>query len=324
MPWYALDSVSDAFDESKALLFPFDLKRWVVLAVITFFVGGSGGAPQFNQTFGQPSQGDVPSSFPIQDFWLLLIGFIALLVVIGLILLILGSIMEFVFVDALRSRDVRIRGPFGDNLGAGLRLAGFRFALFLGMLLVFAMVLGPVYAAIVMGTPVALLALVVLLPLAIVLGLTIAVIQDFTTAFVVALVGERGGGIVGTWRQDLWPTVRAAWQQFLLYIVVKWGLGLAVGLAVGIALTLVFLPVLLLVGVGLFTGGATPAIIAVGVVLALVLFVLVQLFVNMPITVFLRYYSLSVLDKSELDWALHPSEPETDPVGDGSADDPAA
>lgn len=314
MSWYAVDSVSDAFDESKSLLFPFDLRRWLVLAVITFFVGGPGGFPSFNQSFDAPAQGGQMPEMPVGgDFWML-VGLVVLAVLaIVLVLLVVGSIMEFVFVDALRSRDVRIRGPFGNRTGAGLRLLGFRVALFLVALVLFAMVAAPIYAALVLDVTAVLLALVLLVPLAIVAGIALAVVQDFTTAFVVPLICERGGGIVATWRQTLWPAVKAEWQQFLLYMVLKWGLGLVVGFIVGIGLAIVFFPLLVLVGAGLFVGGGvTTSFIVIAGAFAIILFVLVQVFVQMPVSVFLRYYSLSVLDKAELTWSLYPGEPDNE------------
>lgn len=308
MPWYAIDSVSDAFEESKSLLFPFGVKRWVVLAIMTFFVGGSTSMPSFNQSFDVPQQGG--GQLPEFPFSLELVLLVALVVVVVfLVFLVIGSIMEFVFVDALRSHDVRIRGPFGERTGPGIRLLGFRIFLFVLGLLVVGLVLAPIYAGIGLGIPVALIALVLLVPIGIVAGLALAIVQDFTTAFVVPLICERGGGIIETWRRDLWPSVRSEWQQYLLYIVLKWGLGLAVGFVVGIGLTIVFLPVLVLLGAGFFAGGGvvtTPLLVVAGV-FVVVAFVLAQVFVQMPITVFIRYYSLRVLDKVELEWSLYPA-----------------
>lgn len=308
MSWYAIDSVSDAFDESKSLLFPFDLKGWLVLAVITFFVGGAS-TPSFNQSFDAPAQGGEMPGLPGgpvgDDIWVL-VGLVLLAVLaIVVVLMVVGSIMEFVFVDVLRSRIVRIRGLFGARTGPGLRLLGFRLALFLVGLFLVLLVAAPIYAALVLDIVVTLLALVVLLPLAIVVGIALAVVHDFTTAFVVPLICERGGSIVATWRSTLWPAVKAEWQQFLLYIVLKWGLGLVVGFVVGIGLAIVFLPLLVLMGAGLFaTGGLSTPVLVLGGAFAVLLFVLVQIFVQMPVSVFLRYYSLSVLDKTEIAWTL--------------------
>lgn len=313
MPWYAIDSVSDAFDEAKALLFPFELKRWLVLAVITFFVGGTGSAPSGGgQSVSQPPNGGVPDVPLSGDVWLLVGVLVLVLLVLGVVYLVVGSVMEFVFVDVLRSRDVRIRGPFGERTGPGLRLVGFRLALLVAFLVVAALVVGPIYATFLLGTPIALLPLVLLVPLAVVVGIALAVVQDFTTSFVVPLVCDRGGGIVEIWRRVLWPAVRSEWQQFLLYLVVKWGLGIAIGIAVGIGLLLVALPVMILFGAGLLTGGVSAVLVAVAAVFAIVLFVLVLVFVQMPIAVFLRYYSLSVLEKTDLEWDLHPGTPTTD------------
>lgn len=303
MSWYAIDSVSDAFEDSKSLLFPFRLKRWVVLAVITFFVGGSGSMPSLDQSIDAPIQGGQMPGIPFSFELVLLLVLVVL--ALGMVFLLIGSILEFVFVDALRSRDVQIRGRFGHRTGAGLRLFGFRVALFLFGLVLLALVAAPIYAALVLGIPAALIALVFTVPITIVFGIALAVVQDFTTSFVVPLICERGGEIVATWRRTLWPAVKADWREFLLYIVLKWGLGIAMGFLVGIGLALVFFPVIVLVAAGAFAGGgvAVPILVVAGI-FALALFVLVQIFIRMPATVFLRYYSLSVLDKSEIQWVL--------------------
>jgi hypothetical protein len=307
MSWYAVDAVTEALDEAKALLLPFDLRRWLVLAIITFFVGGTGGGPSINQTFDAPMRaGELPEVPGEMGVWTV----VALVVLVGLalavIFLVVGSIMEFVFVDTLRSREVYIRGRFGRRLGPGFRLLGFRLLVLLAGLLVVALVGLPVYAGLLLGTPLAFLFLVVTVPLAVVLGLALVLVQDFTTAFVVPIVCDTEGGIVATWRETLVPAVRAEWQQFLLYAVLKWGISIAIGIGVGIALAVVFLPVLVLVGAGLLAGGVSGALVAVGVGIALVLFVLVLVFVRMPIAVFLRYFSLLVLAKTDIEWTLHP------------------
>lgn len=303
MSWYAIESVSDAFDESKDLLFPFDLKRWLVLAVITFFTGGAGGgASSFNQSFSSPPDSggmpDVPFS------WELVAAVILVLLVLWLVFLVVSSVMEFVFVDALRSRDVRIRGSFGTRTGPGLRLAGFRAGLFVAALVVMALVAVPIALAVVGGTPVALLALVLTVPLAIVLFIVLFVVEDFTTAFVVPLICADGGGIVATWQDTLLPAARAEWKQFGVYVLVKVGLGIAIGFAVGVVMVFVGLPILLLFGAGLLAGGLSVVFIATAVLMLVVLFVLAFVFVQMPISVFMRYYSLLVLDSSPIEWTL--------------------
>lgn len=311
MPWYAIDAVTDAIDEAKALLLPFDLRRWLVLAVITFFVGGGTSGPSLNQSFDAPTQGGELPDVPVDaDVWVLVAAILVVLLLVGVVFLVVGSVMEFVFVDALRSRDVRIRGRFGRRLGPGIRLVGFRLLLLAVGLLVLGLVAIPIYTGVVLGSPIALLALIVTLPVAILLGISLAVVQEFTTAFVVPLVCDTEGGILATWRDTLWPAVRREWQQFLLYAVLKWGISIGIGLAVGIALSLVFLPVVLLVGAGLLAGALSPAIVAVGGLLALFLFLLTLVFVQMPIAVALRYYSLLVLGMSEIEWTLRDGDEE--------------
>lgn len=41
MSLHAVENVDDAFRATKAFLLPFDRRRWLKLAVVVFFVGGS-------------------------------------------------------------------------------------------------------------------------------------------------------------------------------------------------------------------------------------------------------------------------------------------
>ncbi|WP_231736879.1 hypothetical protein [Halobacterium sp. CBA1126] len=144
MSWYAVDALDEALAEAKSLLVPVDVGVWVRLAVITLFAGLS--PPQ------TPSVSvDVPPQAVVEYGENLLrpqllaaaLSLLAIGVVLAVGFAVVGSVMEFVLVDALRSRDVRILGPFKRRLGPGLRLFAFRVAVGLVVLLATAGVASP-------------------------------------------------------------------------------------------------------------------------------------------------------------------------------------
>lgn len=309
MSWYALDVLDDALDETTSLLLPFDLWLWVRLAIITFFVG-TGGQPATSFQFddGMTGVGGMPGGMP--DIGPIIVAIAVFAALLGLLFTFVGSVMEFVFVDVVRSRDVRIRAPFRDHLGDGLRLFGFRLALFVVVAVAVLALVAPLVAAGFLGGagPATFLLVLVFLPVFFVVALVVALVHEFTSAFVVPLMIEDGRGVLGTWRA-FWPELRAAWKEFAVYALVRFGLAILAGMIFGVAAGILFLPVIAGFGFAVFTGGmpAAPVLVALGVVF-LVLLAVTTVFVQMPITTYLRYHSLLTLDVSEIEFTLRENE----------------
>lgn len=300
MSWYAVDALDEALAETRDLLLPFDLGTWVRLAVITAFAGLS--APQ-TPTFSveAPPEAVFEVTREVSVSEVLAVAAVAgvAVLVVGTVVAAVGAVMEFVLVDVARSRDVRVAEPFQRRLGPGLRLFGFRIAVVLVGVLASALLLAPVAAALLLGQLVWLLALAVTLPLALVVGLGTALASEFTTAFVVPLMAEDGVGLLEGWRR-VYPEVRADWRQFGVYVLVKAVLLFGASLALGFGVAIVAVPF----GVGtLFVGPVSAAGLAALVVSAVVGLLVVGA-VSVPTMTFLRYHSLSVLDRSAVEFSL--------------------
>jgi len=300
MSWYAVDALDEAFAETRELLLPFDLGTWLRLAVITAFAGLS--APQ-TPTFSADAPPEVvfevTREFTVAEFVAAFAVLGAVVLAIAVVVSAVGAVMEFVLVDVTRSRDVRIAEPFRRWLGPGLRLLGFRIGVLLVGLLASALVLAPVAAALLLGQMVWLAVLVVTVPLAVLVGAVAALASEFTTAFVVPLMTDDGVGVLEGWRR-LWPEVRGDWQQFGVYVLVKAVLLFGASLALGFAVAVVAVPLGL---GGLFVGAVSPLGVAALAVSALVGLVAVAA-VSVPTMTFLRYHSLSVLDRSTVSFSL--------------------
>jgi hypothetical protein len=144
----ALDRLEDAFDATTALLVPVDGAQWLRLAVAAFFIGGLGGVSGGTQVGGGDVVGGL-GSLPglaapdsvgpeLVGVGLVVLGLIAAAALLGLAVLYVGSVMEFVLLAALETRTVSLRDRFGVWRWPGTRLFCFRLALFAGVALLVA------------------------------------------------------------------------------------------------------------------------------------------------------------------------------------------
>jgi hypothetical protein len=299
MSWYAVESLDEALDETQSLLVPVDVGVWVRLAVITLLAGMT--PPQTPTVSVEvPPQAIVEygEAFTRPEFVAAALSLLAIALVVVLVFAVVGSVMEFVLVDALRSQDVRILSPFRQRLGSGLRLFGFRILVTVVVLLTVAAVVAPVLLVASTGTPLPLLALVVTIPLLLVVAPVTALVSEFTTAFVVPLMAEHGDGVLDGWRR-LWPTLRAEWRDFAVYVLVKIVLLLGAGVVFSLAGAIVAVPV----GLAVFGATLTPVALVAVAIAALVGFVVLAA-VSVPVVTALRYHSLCTLAVSEAEFTL--------------------
>lgn len=316
MALYAIDDLDDAWAATREFLTPLSVKRLLTLAVIVFFVGGSGSGFSGGGGGGAPP-GTAPGVEPGLDafwtfvtenaLWIALIGGIVLLVVLAFMAI--GALMEFVFVQSLRTDEVRFWGYLRAYLGAGARLFGFRLVLsMLGFLPAVAF-LGFGLAAFGAGPLPAVgdVGLVVLGIVAAIAFVAMALVDSFTTAFVVPVMLVRESGVLDSWRA-FWPVLTGAWKQYLAYAIAALVLNVAVGIVFGIALAIAALVVgiplgIVVAGVALLAESVLVPVAIVLVALFVLGLVLAALLFQVPIQTYLRYYALLILGDtdSELD-----------------------
>jgi hypothetical protein len=315
---YAALSVLDAvINRTKSLLWPFNLGVWLRIAVISFFIGGSGGGFNFP---GNYSTSDVPGGgMPgMGDTFLSNLGIILLIIAIifavVLVLWLIGAIFQFVFVDCLRTGEVYLRRYFGPRTGKGFRLFLFQAGVALCLFLIIAI---PVALLVITAggfeSGIASLAVVpfilAFIVLIFLLALLIGLIMLFTIDFVVPIMIRDDCGVIDGWR-SCWQIIRTEWKQALVYAIVKFLLGIAVGilmlLAVIIAALAVAIPFVIIGILVAAAGGSVPVYIALVVLFILVLLP-VGLLISVPFVTFLRYYSLEVLAAIAPEYTLLPA-----------------
>lgn len=338
MALHATDSLEDAFEATKELLLPVTAATWLRLAVVGLFVGGMGGAPvtNFGTTGGAPPGGEVPGdpSDLLAAYLPYVVAAVAVVGLLGLLAVLVGSVMEFVFVEALATGEVSVRDRFRVHWGDGLRLFGFRLVL---LFVALALVGGAVgLGFLLQGPGIRFLPLLFAAPVALVVAPVLGVVHGFTNAFVVPVMVREGVGVLAGWRR-FWATLSADRTEFGVYLALSVVLGLiggaAVATAVGVIAAIILVPMVLLGFVGLL-GGAAAGLTTVMVLVAAGTFVLVAAtvvlvataVVKLPVVTYLRYYALFTLGgvDPELDLVGHLRAAATDDgMADGAGDGPA-
>jgi len=300
-------TLSDAGGLTKQYLSALGARGWLKLGVVVLFLGGSGLANQLPSLPVGPETASDPG-----ELWAVAGVAAAGLLIVGAFRY-LAAVLEFVFVDSLRSRSLSLRLYVRSSLGPGFRLLLFRLGLWLAAVAVVAI---PVGWTVVVGdvttpsgvTPtqtigIGLTAVVALL------GLTTT--NTLTTLFVVPIMLHEHRGALSGWRRfvdaaavyktGVSATVLLAW----LIGFILWAVLTVVGLVVGF------------IGVfGIVLGGSAleglgsayePLIIG-ALIVGLVGYQYVVSLVVAPVRSYVRYYALVVLGDAEPRLDLIPTQ----------------
>jgi hypothetical protein len=309
MALQALQDVSDALATTRAFLFPFELRRWLKLALITLFVGSGVSVPagQFNNTGGfEPNTGaEVPSTIP-SDVLPIVVGIVAVAVLLGILFTLVGAIAEFILVESLRTGEVTLRRHGRRRWRQGLRVFGFRIAIGIPLLVLVIGWLGLLIAPEVASDigPIAPFEVLLLLggPIIVLASLLYAIINAFTTAFVVPIMIKTDRGVLAGWRR-LWGSIKTDIKEYVAYAAVGFVLSIATGIAaslvaglvaVGLLIPLVLIGGLVHVSVSLSSTIGVAILVVLGGLFVIALLVC-WLLVQVPVMTYLRYYALLVL-----------------------------
>ncbi len=332
MSWYAVEALDDAIETTKAFLLPVEARTWLKLAIIVLFLGGSSVSPPTGGGNTQFSGGEPGGSAPeipvsMDTIVTLAIIIVAVAILLWMIFTLIGSLMEFAFVESLRSRDVHVRQYLRRYFGQGLRLFGFRFVLFTLIILPivgFVLIFVP---SLLSGSPdIALGSLFLFIPILLLLGLVVALVDGLTTNFVVPVMILQNRGVLPGWRA-FWPTLRREWKQYGMYVLLRFALSIAAGIVVslvgGIVSIVLLIPFAILGLIAYAAVGSpttfsaitsnTPLLASFG--LLTVVYGLLSIFafavIRVPVQTYLRYFSLLVLGDTNAEFDLIPELRET-------------
>lgn len=324
MSLHAFDDIDDAVQATRSFLFPVDRRTWLRLGLVVFFVGGASvNAPVtgFNVPATGPAGPTAPPGDPVPQLTdavlLAIAAVVAVLVLVVLLFAFVGSVMEFAFVESLRSEEVHVRRYWTRYWRRGARLFGFRVGLGLVALLLVGGLVAAVALPALSGAGGASLGLfVALLPVLFLLAVVFGLVNGFTTAFVVPAMLLEDRGVLDGWRR-VGPIVRTEWKEYAVYAVLAWlfqaVLATLVALVVGIGglfLAVPFLAVGFLVWLALSLSPAALLLMGVLAVVYVAVLLLAGLLVQVPVQTGLRYYALFLLGDTA---------PSLDPVPDQRA-----
>lgn len=313
MSWYAVEVISEAIEDTKELLLPFDLGTWLRLAIIVVFTGGGTGAfnpgsfmpsnpgsfepghsdtSSFSDTTSTVTQfepagaitGAATSSISLNA---LALGAVALLVfALAAFFLFLTSVFEFIYYQSLLDRDVGIRKNFRKHWSNGLQYFVFKLAYLLAVLAVLAgIVLG------FMATPfVGVLGIIIGIPVLIALAVFSGLVHDFALPEMI----EKEKGLITSWK-DVWADIREEWKEVAVYLVVKLGIGVGIGIAVTMLTLFLLIPFILVFGaLAILMSLAAEVLALIPVLLGVLIFVIALLGITVVTKTFIYFYILRV------------------------------
>ncbi len=330
---YAVDDLSDAIDATREFLTPLRIGFLLKLALIVFFVSSLGftgpGIPMGDigmltedptQTqewgeFEEEFEAETGEEFPMEEL-------IASLLVIGLILggiwlvyALIKAIMEFVFIESLRSDEVHLRQYFKSNLGRGLRLFVFQLGVILFSI---AIVAGPLYYVATTGGGLEQASgstLGAFVAYGFVVTLIYSAVLRFTSEFVAPIMLLEERGVLSAWSR-FWSTFKANWTEYVVYLVLAWIILLVITITawfvIGIASFVLAIPFMILlfilVAVLAELGAIGGILLFLFVILGFLLFLLVLSLVWAPITAYFQYYALLLLGDTDGELDLIPDQ----------------
>lgn len=339
---YAVDNLSDAIDVARDFLTPVDARTWLKLSVVVLFLSGLSFSPPSvpgAETSTTPGTGpmpedpflETPAGEPVSTDVLIQVAIVlaAVALLVWLVFALIGALMEFVLIDALRTGTVVVRARMGEHVGKGLSLFGFKLVLGLIAAAVVAipayLLLAPIDSIEASLDGLTLADVGGLFALAGLVGLVYALVMRLTTDFVVPVMLLEDRGIRGGWRR-FWATLRRHPLEYVVYVVLATIVSLVASIAItllaAIALFVLAIPFVVLVFVAILTGPLAPVLLGVLALAAIATVLLVMALFRMPVVVYIRYYALLVLGDTEPDLDLIPSRREavragTDWDGDG-------
>ncbi|MEZ5336484.1 MAG: hypothetical protein R2741_15330 [Methanolobus sp.] len=333
MSWYVIDAIDRAMERTRTCLIePFDLMKWLKLALIVFFVGGVG----FNSGGNGGSYGDsydssyggsgsdiswIPhgiqnllsdlDNLMSEHIVMFIAGIVAFILLFSIIMGLIGSVMEFVFVESLVQNDVRIMEYFSRYLGSGIALFILRIVIVLVLMIPVA-IFGLLFFVLIAGagesdagTRLGIFMVFVLFAFVILFIFAASAIESFTNMAIPVSIYANTGifaalfNVLGQFKKD--------WKQIIIYWIGRAVLTIAASIIVAIIglIGIVILGLILLIidAVIYFVFMAILSETIVWImfvpilIVEFIIFLFVMAFIGMPVSVFLKYHMLSFLEQ---------------------------
>jgi len=245
-----IDPISPAIERVKTILFrPFDLGRWLVIGLCAWLAhlgqgGGGGGGPNFNFPRHRESHQYVSDVEAAKDFilgnlyWLapLVLAVVAVSIVLWLVFIWLSSRGKFMFLHCVAQNKAEVKIPWTKFRSHANSLFLFRIVLFfVGLVVIGLPIILAVLSIVLMVGTAGIVGLVLGIS-ALIAGIlaaviVLALIQKFTTDFVVPIMFLRTASCTAAWREFL-TLLSANKARFAIYILFQIVIAIAVGAVV--------------------------------------------------------------------------------------------
>jgi len=238
-----IDPITPAIERARQMLFrPFDLGKWFVIGFCAWLATlGQGGGPNFNFSQGRGGGFDPghAKEFILDNlFWIIPAALFVVILIIGLWLVFtwLSSRGRFMFLHCVARDKAEIRVPWTKFRQHSNSLFLFRIVLGLIGLVVIALLVAPgVFVGIALARTGARIGLVLVLVtiglVAFVVSIAFAIVQKFTTEFVVPIMFLRTPSCRAAWREFL-GVLSVNKCRFLLYLLFHIVIGMAIGVII--------------------------------------------------------------------------------------------
>lgn len=306
---YAASSLNDALQLTKRYLSALWLDQWLKLGAVLLFLGGLGIALHVLSIAAQlgvqaiEEQGAELISLE-GDELVLVAGVAAGVLAIYAAFRYVAALLEFVFVESLRSESMFVRRYLRRNLRRGLWLLLFRFVLGVGAVVAIA---APIAAVIVFGDvtdPNEFSSGVVTAFVGYVLLVSLCwvAVNNLTNGFVVPIMLHDDRGPIGAWRRFV-SVIGANWVGVGAFLFVAWTLGFMLwaffavfgifAAFFGLFLWAFFVVLLTAVHDSLFL------LALVGLLAGYLAYQYVVALVESPVRSYVRYYAIAILGASD-------------------------
>ncbi len=341
--------IGESVDWTKFILFkPFNFKKWMVLTFIALMAGAMSNGCNFNSgggnnshyeqkqeqkqaVPGQPAQAPEAAKRAAAAEARIIITTIAVIIAIVIALVVifmwLGSRFSFVFLEDVIKNDASIKAPFGANADVGNSYFRFNIVFTAVFLAILGFLIYLIIAALIKSglinvphpSPEQVIKLVLMLIPALIVGLIAFVIAGMISLIMrdlaVPIMYKERIHSLAAWGKS-WALIKKNAGNFVVYVLIKIGLGIGAGIVYLLAFIagfiIVAIPVALVVLALWLVTKTVPHIallpywIFFGVALTPVcLFLLYCLMaLNLPFAVFFRTYSLKFLEKLDPQYAF--------------------
>ena len=320
---YAADSLTDALHLTKRYLSALWLRGWLKLGVVLAFLGGFG---VFLQVFNVPAELGV-QALEGSDELLLVAAGAAVVLAIYVAFRYVAALLEFVFVESLRSETMAVRHYLRTNLRRGLSLLVFRFAVGIGAI---AAVAVPIAAIVVLGDvsdPSELSdgAVAAFVGYAVLVLLGWFAVDTLTNGFVVPIMLHDERGPISAWRRFA-PVIGTNWVGVLAFLLVAWALGFALWAVFAVVgFFAAFFGLFLWILFAALLTAVHDSLVLVAVVGLLVGYLAYQYavaLVESPVRSYVRYYAIGILGATDDSLDLVADRRAAIAAGTASGDDP--